>query len=190
MSDVSPAAPARRALTGKRAETVQRLADATVETLGAMGYDELTLPAVAAQAGVARATAYTYYSSREHLVAEVYWRRLTSGSPTDTDSPDVKVRVVGVLRYLALVVADEPALGHAIAVALNSPDPDVKLLREEISRYIHRMIATAVGGDGDSKTVLLLELLFTGAIVRAGSGQVPYHEIADMLEQLVLDLLP
>ncbi|MQY20961.1 TetR/AcrR family transcriptional regulator [Nocardia macrotermitis] len=189
MSDVSPAAPARRVLTGKRAETVQRLADAAVETLRAVGYDELTLPSVAMQAGVARATAYTYYSSREHLVAEVYWRRLTSGSPADADSPQVAVRVVGVLRYLALVVADEPALGHAIAVALNSPDPDVKLLREETSRYIHKLIAAAVGSDGDAKTVLLLELLFTGAIVRAGSGEVAYTDIADLLEELVLDQL-
>ena len=31
------------------------------------------------RAGVAPATAYTYFSSKSHLVAEVFWRRLSAG---------------------------------------------------------------------------------------------------------------
>ena len=42
---------------------------------------------VAAEAGVGAATAYTYFSSKEHLVAEVFWRRLAASPVPATDSP-------------------------------------------------------------------------------------------------------
>ena len=40
-----------------------------------IGFAGLTIRMVAAHAGVGAATAYTYFSSKEHLVAEVFWRR-------------------------------------------------------------------------------------------------------------------
>src|SRR4029450_7144530 len=40
------------------------------------GYDDLTVRTVARRAGVAPATAYTYFTSKAHLVAEVFWRRV------------------------------------------------------------------------------------------------------------------
>ena len=40
------------------------------------GYDGLTVRNVARRAGVAPATAYTYFASKDHLLAEVLWRRL------------------------------------------------------------------------------------------------------------------
>jgi AcrR family transcriptional regulator len=173
---------ARRRFTGKRADTVLKLGRATLDVLRDVGYQELTLQAVAAQAGLARATAYTYFSSKDHLVAEIYWRRLSGGEPADVDSPDPVVRAVAVLRHLALIVADEPALAHAVTVTMNSADPDVELLRLQIGRLIHDLIATAVGDAADQEAVLLLELIYTGAMVRAGAGGMSYAEVADQLE--------
>ena len=66
----------RRRLSDKQAATVQRLTEAAVEQLRQHGYDGLTVRNVARAAGVAPATAYTYFTSREHLVTEVFWRRL------------------------------------------------------------------------------------------------------------------
>ena len=40
---------------------------------------------VAALAGVAPATAYTYFVSKDHLVAEVFWRRLSTLDPVHVD---------------------------------------------------------------------------------------------------------
>lgn len=182
MSDGAPVESARRRFTGKRADTVLKLSRATLEVLRDVGYQELTLQAVAAQAGLARATAYTYFSSKEHLVAEVYWRRLTSGESADSDSRDVVERVVAVLRHLALVLSDEPALAHAVTVTMNSADPDVQLLRLQIGRLIHDRIAVAVGEDGDSEAVLLLELVYTGAMVRASTLGTSSSDVADQLE--------
>lgn len=182
MSNGLPVESARRRLTGKRAETVLRLTQATIDLLRQVGYDELTLPAVAAHAGMARATAYTYFSSKEHLVAEAYWRRLLADRPPQSRSRDAKKRVIAVMRHLALIVAGEPALARAITIAMNSADPDVDQLRLQISRHIESMIADAVGDAGDEETVLLLLLVYTGAMVRAGLGGASYAEVADQLE--------
>ena len=66
----------RRRLSSRQALTVARLTEAAVEELRAVGYDGLTVRNVARRAGVAPATAYTYFTSKEHLVTEVFWRRL------------------------------------------------------------------------------------------------------------------
>ncbi|WP_258008604.1 helix-turn-helix domain-containing protein, partial [Rhodococcus sp. ENV425] len=56
----------RRRLTEKQADTVDRLTRAAVEVLREEGFAGLTVRNVAARAGVAPATAYTYFSSKEH----------------------------------------------------------------------------------------------------------------------------
>ncbi|HJT93039.1 MAG TPA: TetR family transcriptional regulator, partial [Mycobacterium sp.] len=76
----------RRRLTAKQADTVDRLGQAAVEILGRDGFAGLTMRRVAAEAGVGAATAYTYFSSKEHLVAEVFWRRLASSPPAAHES--------------------------------------------------------------------------------------------------------
>jgi hypothetical protein len=36
---------------------------------------------------------------------------------------------------LALIVADEPHLAHAVTLTMNSPDPDAELLRGQIAEW-------------------------------------------------------
>jgi TetR/AcrR family transcriptional regulator, cholesterol catabolism regulator len=137
---------------------------------------------VAAEAGVGAATAYTYFSSKEHLVAEIFWRRLASSPAPPTDSPDPTVRVIVVLRQIALLVADEPQLAGAVTNALLGKDPEVDHLRLRIGREIHQRLVTALGSAHTDELVESLELLYAGALVRAGMGYASYAEIADRLE--------
>src|SRR6185312_362812 len=126
---------------------------------------------------------YTYFSSKEHLVAEVFWRRLaSSASPQGDGRPPVE-RVIAVLRHIALLVADEPEFAGAVTNALLGRDPDVEHLRDRIAREIRDRLVDAVGTDGDRALVEALELLYTGALVHAGMGYVTYAEIADRLER-------
>jgi AcrR family transcriptional regulator len=172
----------RRRLTAKQAETVERLGNAAIGVLSREGFSGLTIRMVAAEAGVGAATAYTYFSSKEHLVAEVFWRRLTSSAVQPSESPDLTVRVIAVLRQIALLVADEPALAGAVTNALLSTDPEVEQLRLRIGREIHQRLVTALGGGHAPELVESLELLYAGALVRAGMGYASYTEIADRLE--------
>ncbi|MBU3060465.1 TetR/AcrR family transcriptional regulator [Nocardia sp. NEAU-G5] len=179
----------RRRLTEKQADTVDRLTRAALEVLSREGFAGLTVRMVAAAAGVGTATAYTYFSSKEHLVAEVFWRRLAATQAPLTDSADPTARVVAVLRQIAMLVADEPALAGAVTSALLGTDPDVAHLRTRIGIEIRKRLMDALGPDADLDIVETLELLYAGALVRAGVGYSSYVEIADRLEKSALQVM-
>ncbi len=172
----------RRRLTERQADTVDRLTRAAVEVLREEGFAGLTVRNVAARAGVAPATAYTYFSSKEHLVAEVFWRRLAASPEPEAATTDRVGRVVAVLRNVALMMADEPELAGAVTSALLGRDPDVEHLRARIGLDIRARLATALGPDADPDEIEALEMLYAGALVRAGMGYETYEKIADRLE--------
>jgi len=170
----------------RQEETFRKVLAAGVEMLRESSYADLTVRAVAARAKVAPATAYTYFSSKNHLIAEVYLD-LVRQVPYFTDVNDsLQTRVDKALRNLALVVADEPEVAAACTTALLSgSDPAVRKVRDRIGAEIHRRIASAIGPDADPRTVSALELTFFGALVQAGSGRFTYRQIADRLAYVV-----
>jgi TetR/AcrR family transcriptional regulator, cholesterol catabolism regulator len=173
----------RRRLTAKQADTVDRLGRAAIDLLRREGFAALTVRRVAAEAGVGAATAYTYFSSKEHLVAEVFWRRLAASPPASHGSSDRPARVIEVLRHIALLVADEPEFAGAVTNALLGRDPDVEVLRQRIGRDIRDRLGAALGPDVDPAVIDSLEMLYSGALVRAGMGYTSYAEIAERLEK-------
>ncbi|OBI29607.1 TetR/AcrR family transcriptional regulator [Mycobacterium sp. E2238] len=171
----------------RQEETFRKVLAAGIETLREKSYADLTVRAVAARAKVAPATAYTYFSSKNHLIAEVYLD-LVRQVPYFTDVNDpMPTRVEQVLRHLALVVADEPEVSAACTTALLSggAEPAVRAARDRIGAEIHRRIASAIGPDADPTAVSALEMSFFGALVQAGSGEFTYREIADRLAYVV-----
>ena len=66
--------------------------------------------------------------------------------------------------------------------ALLSKDPEVEHLRLRIGGEIHQRLVTALGAGHAPELVESLELLYAGALVRAGMGYASYTEIADRLE--------
>jgi AcrR family transcriptional regulator len=175
----------------RQEETFRKVLAAGMETLREKSYAELTVRAVAARAKVAPATAYTYFSSKNHLIAEVYLD-LVRQVPYFTDVNDpMPTRVDNALRHLALVVADEPEVGAACTTALlgGGADPAVRAARDRIGAEIHRRITSAIGPGAHPGTVSALEMAFFGALVQAASGQFTYREIADRLADVVRLLL-
>ncbi len=183
MSSPSSHESTRRRLTDQQAETVRRLTEAAREVLHEDGFEAMTVRMVAKRAGVAPATAYTYFSSKNHLVAELFWRMLVSSVPEPDPSLDITERVAVVLRDVALVVAGEEQLAGAVTVALLGSDPDVAHLRIRVGGFIRERLASALGlpVDTDDERVELLEMLYSGALVRAGMGYQTYSDIADRL---------
>ena len=146
---------------------------AGMEMLRESSYADLTVRAVAARAKVASATAYTYFSSKNHLIAEVYLD-LVGQVPYFTDVNDSRsVRVEKALRALTLMIADEPEVAAACTTALlSNGDAAVRTVRDRIGAEIHRRIRSAVGPDADPRTISALEMTYFGALVHAGSGAV------------------
>jgi AcrR family transcriptional regulator len=171
----------------RQEETFRKVLTAGIEMLRESSYADLTVRAVAARAKVAPATAYTYFSSKNHLIAEVYLD-LVRQVPYFTDVNDsMKTRVDKALRALTLVVADEPEVAAACTTALlgGGSDEAVRAVRDRIGAEIHKRIRSAVGPDADPRTVSALEMTFFGALVNAGSGAFTYHQIADRLTYVV-----
>ncbi|MFT3900909.1 MAG: TetR/AcrR family transcriptional regulator [Gordonia sp. (in: high G+C Gram-positive bacteria)] len=178
----------RRRLSAQQAETVAKLTDAAVEVLRADGFDGLTVRSVAKLAGVAPATAYTYFSSKSHLVAEVFWRRLAEGVPESDKSKPPTERVVELLRSVALIVTGDGDLGGAVTVALLGTDPDVEHLRMRIGGFIRRRLADALEVDPENpgQVVEALEMLYAGGLVHAGMGHMSYEDTAERLTEAAL----
>jgi AcrR family transcriptional regulator len=170
----------------RQEETFRKVLTAGAEMLRESSYADLTVRAVAARAKVAPATAYTYFSSKNHLIAEVYLD-LMGQVPYFTDVNDsTPARVEKALRAMTLMIADEPAIAAACTTALlSSNDPAVNTVRDRIGAEIHRRIRSAMGPDADPRTVSALEMTYFGALVHAGSGYVSYREIADRLTYVV-----
>jgi len=186
VSDLVSLESTRRRLTPKQADTIHRLSAAAVAVLAREGFGGLTIRLVAAEAGMGAATAYTYFSSKEHLVAEVFWRRLAS-VPAPTNGPDSTAadRAAAVLRQVALLGADEPEFAGAVTAALRGNEPNVAHLRDRIGREIRDRLEQALGPDHNPEVAGALELLLTGALVYAGMGYASCTQVVEQLETAV-----
>jgi AcrR family transcriptional regulator len=180
----------RRRLTERQAEMVERLSEAALAELRDKGYDGLTVRNVAARAGVAAATAYTYFASKDHLIAEVFWQRLRDlPAPSLDRRRDAAARVRAALRGLTTLLAAEPALAAAGTTALLAADPDVKHLRDRIGAEIRRRLETALGDDDGAAVLRALDFSVAGAMIQAGMGHLTYDELPDRIGEVVELLL-
>jgi AcrR family transcriptional regulator len=171
----------RRELNSRQAETVERVVAAAQEELREVGFDAMTVRTVANRAGVAPATAYTYFSSKNHLVAEIFWRRLNERARLEETLSSPVSRVVGVFDDLADFLAGEKALAAATTSALLGTEPDVRQLRLMIGNEITGRIVQALGESAKPDVVDALTLAWSGAMLQAGMGHAEY---ADMGERL------
>jgi AcrR family transcriptional regulator len=170
----------------RQEETFRKVLAAGLEMLRETSYADLTVRAVAARAKVAPATAYTYFSSKNHLIAEIYLDLMQKVDYFTDVNDSTATRVEKTLRTMALTLADDPEVAAACTTALLSGnDAAVRTVRERIGSEIHRRIRAAVGPDPDPRTLAALEMTFFGALVNAGSGAFTYHQIADRLSYVV-----
>jgi AcrR family transcriptional regulator len=172
----------RRRLTARQAEVVKQLVLATEAEVEEVGYTGLTVRSVARRAGVAPATAYNYFSSKDHMLAEVLWRRMQGLPPVDTsEALSLAERMSQTVRAMVLFTTESAALVDACTVALLSTNPDVKHLRDRIGAQIHRRLAAALGPGSDPMVVRVLETSFSGALLAAGMGHMSSMDIPDFV---------
>jgi len=172
----------QRHLTPRQADLVDRLIDAGADEVHRGGYEGLTVRKVAKAAGVAPATAYTYFSSKDHLLAEVLWRRFQAvPAPVFEPSQTTLERVTAVLRDTGLFMADDPATAAAGTTALLGSGPDVKRLRDKMGAEMHHRLRLALGEGADESVLSALELSWSGAMLTAGMGHLSFADVPDRL---------
>lgn len=184
MTDAPVLEATRRRLTERQAEVVQQLVDATAAEVDADGYAGLTVRNVARRAGVAPATAYNYFSSKDHLLAELLWRRMAALPPVDVTSDGSMVeRLAETVRMMVLLTTESPDLVGACTTALLSATPDVKHLRDRIGAVIHQRMVAALGPGFDPNIVRVLETTYSGAVLMAGMGHMTYAEVPALVAE-------
>ncbi|WAL68324.1 TetR/AcrR family transcriptional regulator [Amycolatopsis cynarae] len=180
--------PVRRIVDGRRAGTVQRLLSAAVEEVRAVEYHELTVRSVARRADVSPATAYTYFSSKEHLVSSILWWKLQAVPiPDPVPGETAPARLVAVIRGITQLFADEPELSRACTTALLADDAEVRRLRNQIGTELVDRLTEAIGPMPDT-AAKALTMATVGGFVLAGTGYLPFEELPERLADIT-DLL-
>jgi AcrR family transcriptional regulator len=162
----APAAHAgRRHLSERQAEVMERLIAAAAEEAEERPYAEISVRTIAKRAGVAPATAYTYFSGKDHLLAEVLLQR-AQGSPSLVD--------------LTLTLPDRVA-DTARTTALLGDGPDVKRVRSRLGAEITRRLAAALGAGVDPAVLNVLQVTYTGALLSAGMGHLAFDAVPPLM---------
>ena len=170
----------RRRLSGRRPEMTAKLVDAVSEVIAVTGYDGLTVRAVAKAAGVSAASAYNYFASKEHLLAEVYWRRLVALPAVEVDaktSPGDRMRAA--VQPIAMSVANEPELAAGVTTAMLAHDPDVKVLRDQVGAIMASRLDAAFGSLVPDEVKPGLVFMLSGGLLNAGMGYLEYTQVAE-----------
>lgn len=176
----------RQVLSKRQAATVDALLDAGLEALHEVGWDGLSLRDVARRAGVTHTTAYNYFTSKEHLVAEIDWRLLRALPDPDPRPGDpLAQRLTDALRAPSELFSADNDLADAVLASMVARDPDIKRLRDAIGDELLRRLALAVGPDHDPALLSAALMLYSGAMVQAGMGYFPFDEVVGQIAELL-----
>jgi len=89
---------------------VDRLLAAAAEELERVGPEALSIRVVAQQAGMSPATAYSYLASKDHLFAELLWRRLATDRgpelPNSTATERLSLTIEHFIRLIREAIGD------------------------------------------------------------------------------------
>lgn len=173
----------RTHLSPRQVQTLEGLIEAAVAEIGEHGYADFSVRGVARRAGVAPATAYTYFASKDHLVAEVFWRRFRA-QPDDLAATGPLDRTVEVLESFGLIVADETELAAACTIAVLSHEPEVGELRRRIGNELHRRLSEALGPDVHPTVLRTLRFALSGMLIEVGTGHLAYHDLPALLHEV------
>ena len=154
-----------RTLSKEQQARRARLVHAARDLASAGGYAAVTMHDVADRAGVARATVYRYFSSKDHLLTEVAadWAQLIADVPVPAADPEERLSVL-LEALIDLASADLP-LTSAIVQAVTSQDAGVEEARNELFVYIRDRFRAAIDPDGTLGTVAGVDMADVEAIV-------------------------
>ncbi|BDU05111.1 TetR/AcrR family transcriptional regulator [Nocardia cyriacigeorgica] len=183
------AVPGRRALAGRSPETVDRLLSAGLEVLREKGYDQLSMREVCRRAELTHATAYGYFSAKQHLIAEAYRRRIDEWCEQPITGETPLERLSSIYTGLAALMAAEPELSTAASAAVLSRDPDVERIRTRIGLAMVERLRIATGELCSDTMLEALSIAVSGAMVQAGMNYYTFEEMAARLTSMTELLL-
>lgn len=169
-------------------ERYERILIATIELARAQGYEATQMRDVAQRSGVALATVYTYFQSRDHLVhrASVAWNWILTETAAEyarsrtagEDEPDGFLTFVAELTRMFVA---EPTMLEVWVRSTMTRDRSVTSTRMSIDwTYWARTFGNDVppGDDLEHRTLVIGDVFYAGA-VRWAFGQADLDEVVD-----------
>jgi TetR/AcrR family transcriptional regulator, cholesterol catabolism regulator len=179
----------RRTLSDEQVERRAHVVAAAMELAETGGYDAVVMKTVAERSGVALATLYRWFASKDHLLTEVLlsWggdlsNTLGSDPPT---GPDPVARVAEALRTVMTTAASRPKLAEAIVAAVLAVEPAVLDAQTDFHEMVVAWIDIALGDDelpDRDEVVKVLELVCFASIIRLVSGGETAESAGNQLE--------
>lgn len=165
--------------------------DAGLAVLREGSYDLLTIRAVAARASVTHTTAYHYFSSKAHLVSEIYRRQMgTVPMPVIEPGASFVDRVAAAFEGPAIALAAEPELAHAMMVALLSREPEIREVREALGRDLVERVRLALGDGVDPDLLEVLLMAYSGAMITVSTGSQDFTSVVRRMRTLAASIDP
>jgi AcrR family transcriptional regulator len=161
-----------RTLSREQQARRARLVQAARELASEGGYPAVTMHDVADRAGVARATVYRYFSSKDHLLTEVAaeWAQLIADVRVPGEGPAERLSVL--LEALVDLAAADLPLTSAVVQAVTSQDAGVDEARNELFGYVRDRFTEAIDPDGALGSVSGIPMedveMVVGQLVLAG----------------------
>ncbi|WP_067483963.1 TetR/AcrR family transcriptional regulator [Actinomadura hibisca] len=172
-----------RALSKDQQARRERLIEAARDLAHEGGYPAVTMHDVADRAGVARATVYRYFATKDHLLTEVaaaWAHRVTAGIDGLAVGDTPVERLMGLLDRIVRVAAEERTLTSAIIQAVTADDPSVDDARTVLFLFVRDRLSAAIGGpvpEREEVEVVLGHILLA-ALVSLASLRRPVEEVA------------
>jgi AcrR family transcriptional regulator len=179
----------RRVLSEEQAERRARVVAAAMELADGGGYDAVVMKTVAERAGVALATLYRWFASKDHLLTEVLLAWGAELSDTLLARPpvggDASSRLSDALRRVMETAASRPRLAEAVVAAVLAVEPAVLDAQADFHALVVTWIDIAIGEDeiADREAVVeVLELVCFAAIIGLVTGSDTARSAGQKLE--------
>jgi AcrR family transcriptional regulator len=164
----------------------ERLLDAARQLAHEGGYHAVTMHDVADRAGVARATVYRYFATKDHLLTEVaatWAHRVTDDIDALAVGETPVERLSALLERIVHAAAEELTLTSAIIQAVTSADSSVDDARTVLFLFVRDRLSAAIGDpvpERDEVEIVLGHVLLA-ALVSLTSLRRPVDEVAAMV---------
>jgi AcrR family transcriptional regulator len=184
-----------RSLSPAQATTRRKLIDAAVALASSGGYEAVGMREVAARAGVSAATAYQYFTSKDHVLVDALAELVqltTDAVVAPNRRRSVADRAAATMRRAVQRIEQEPDLYVALTRAYISGAPEVGHARPALERSMRQWVAAALEGSdiGDQEAVIevLENVLFANMVGLVTGGRAP-ADIGPALERAVRTVL-
>jgi AcrR family transcriptional regulator len=142
---------------------------AVLALLREVGYDRMTMDAVAARARVSKATIYRRWPGKPQLVAEALRRKHVAVlAPVDTG--DLRGDLIGLLSLTARICVEDAPLMQALAFAMERNPELAQLVREQVFPAVRQ-----------SSVALVRRAVDRGDLPESAAAKELFHDLAPAL---------